>query len=245
MTKRKQRVLLGGIVLLLIWYGAAKMLHNAIILPDPIRVFETMVMQIRDPAFYHAVFQSGIRVMIGFSVALVMAVLFAFATFFYPWFKDICDPLFLITRSIPNISYILIVLFWCSAQTSVMVIGFLILFPTLYTTLYQGLCDVPQAYHDVMHLYPGKKLFDCYYVYLPFLSPYFHTAVKTGLSLGLKVGIMAEILGQVNVGIGRQLNICRLNLDMAGVFAWTLWIMILLFGMEHMVTYIKNRCARK
>lgn len=224
--------MLGAILLVGLWYGLAVALDNAILLPDPMNVFRTMLKQLGSALFYQSVLQTLMRIVSGFLIALSVALCFAFLTYFYSWLADFCYPLLLVTRSIPNISYILMVLFWCSAQTSVIVISFLILFPTIYATLYQGLCDVPDAYHDVMQLYPGDRLFDCRHVYLPFLRPYLHIAAQNGLSLSLKVGIMAEILGQVRIGVGRQLNICRLNLDMAGVFAWTLWIMVLLFLLE-------------
>ena len=241
MSERKQRVLLGMILLVGVWFGLSRALNNEILLPDPIHVFQTMMGPVGSILFYQSVIQTLIRIISGFLIALLAALLFALATYFYPWLGDLSYPLLLVTRSVPNISYILMVLFWCSAQTSVIVISFLILFPTTYATLYQGLCDVSDEYHDVMKLYPGSRLFDCRAIYLPFLRPYLHTAIKTGVSLSLKVGIMAEILGQVRVGIGRQLNICRLNLDMAGVFAWTLWIMLLLFLLERMIERLFQR----
>ncbi|MCI9311819.1 MAG: ABC transporter permease subunit [Erysipelotrichaceae bacterium] len=238
MTKRSQRLLLGSVLLLVLWYLIAHSLNQAILVPSPFAVFKTMMEQCQTQLFYLSLFETLWRIICGFSIALAAALLFAVVTYFYPWFGQVCYPLLLVTRSIPNISYILIVLFWCSAQTSVMVISFFILFPTLYATLSQGLHDVPTSYHDVMKLYGGNQWFDLRYVYLPFLHSYFYTACKSGLSLALKVGIMAEILGQVSVGIGRQLNICRLNLDMSGVFAWTLWIMLLLALMERIIAWL-------
>ena len=38
---------------------------------------------------------------------------------------------------------------------------------------------------------------------------------------------MAEILGQVRYGIGKQLYISKINLDMTGVFAYTIVIIII------------------
>lgn len=237
---RRVRIFLAFMILLGLWQGMALFIQNDIILPRPVHVLMTMLTQLREPLFYSAVIHTLIRICGGFLFAFFAALCFSFVTYFYPVFADLCYPFLLLTRSIPNISYILIVLFWCSPQTSVIVISFLILFPALYATLYQGLCDVPQGYHDLMKIYPGSKCFDVFYVYLPFLRPYLFSSTSAGLSLALKVGIMAEILGQSAIGIGRQLNICRSNLDMGGVFAWTLWIICILSLLDRIISQLQK-----
>ena len=52
---------------------------------------------------------------------------------------------------------------------------------------------------------------------------------------------MAEIFSQVQIGIGRQMNLCRLNFDMIGLFAWTGWIVILLVFLENIIRKILRK----
>lgn len=237
---RRLRIFLSSIALLGLWQVMALIIRNDMILPQPFAVLTTMISQMSQPLFYESLLHTLIRIGAGFLFAFVIALFFAFATYFHPVFADLCYPFFLVTRSIPNISYILIVLFWCSPQTSVIVISFLILFPTIYASLYQGLCDVPDAYDDLMTMYPGSRWFDILHVYLPFLRPYMDSSTAAGVSLALKVGIMAEILGQSEIGIGRQLNYCRLYLDMNGVFAWTIWVIMLLLLLDLVIRRIQK-----
>lgn len=49
---------------------------------------------------------------------------------------------------------------------------------------------------------------------------------------------MSEIMGQVQQGIGRQMNLCRLTSDMTGVFAWTGWIILILLLMDALLHYV-------
>lgn len=237
---RRGRILFSFVLLLALWQGMTMVVLNEIILPQPLHVLNTMIAQMKTPLFYVTIAHTLIRILCGFLIAMAVALFFAFLTYFYPVAADLCYPLILVTRSIPNISYILIVLFWCSSQISVIVISFMILFPTIYAALYQGLCDVPDAYHDLMTMYPGQKRFDVFHVYLPFLRPYLFTSTSVGVSLALKVGIMAEILGQSAIGIGRELNICRLNLDMGGVFAWTIWIIFILWALDRFIRWLRS-----
>lgn len=237
---RKVRITASFVLLLFLWQCLAVSLDNEVLLPYPAAVLQTMFMQLQTQVFYTSLYHTFVRILCGFSIALIFALLLSLLTYLYDWIADFFYPVLLLTRSIPNISYILIVLFWCSPKTSVIVISFLILFPSAYTNLYQGLCACPKAYLDVMKLYPGSRLFDVRHVYLPYLRSYLYTAASVGISLALKVGIMAEILGQANDGIGRQLNLCRLDLDTAGIFAWTVWIILMLFSADRLLLIIKQ-----
>ena len=86
-----------------------------------------MLHQLQNELFYTAVFSTFLRVLSGFVIALLTALITALLTYLYPVIADYLYPLLLLTRSVPNISYILIVLFWSSPKTSVIVISFLIL----------------------------------------------------------------------------------------------------------------------
>ena len=241
MKKKYLRILISFFILLLLWQILAIKVQNEIILPKPSTVWNTMCVQLQDPLFYTSIVFTLLRISLGLIIAFILAFFISLLAYFYPWFKDLFHPVLTLIRSIPNISYILIVLFWFGAQTSVIIISFLILFPTMYATIEQGLTDIPNEYHDLMKLFPAKKYTEIRCIYLPFLRPYIYTAILTGLSLAFKVGIMAEILGQSGTGIGRQLNICRLQLRMEGVFAWTIWIIVLLAIMEKGISIVKQK----
>jgi NitT/TauT family transport system permease protein len=43
---------------------------------------------------------------------------------------------------------------------------------------------------------------------------------------------MAEVLGQVTVGIGRQIHLSRILLDTVRVFSWTIWIILLFITVD-------------
>ena len=96
----------------------------------------------------------------------------------------------------------------------------------------------------VLQLYPEKTSYRLWKVYIPLLKTEMISSFSNGLSLTFKVGVMAEILGQVQFGIGRQLNLCRITSDMVGIFAWTLWIILILLSIEllvHSIFYLHRK----
>lgn len=238
---KNMRIFLSFIGMLLLWQCFAMLLENDILVPYPYDVLKVMLTQIMQPSFYSIILHTLMRTLLGFSIAFLVALLFAFLAYFYKIFEDIVYPIILLTRSVPNISYIIIVLFWFSSQMSVIVISFLILFPTMYATLLSGLRLFPKHLQDVMRIYPASRKQELRTIFIPYLRPHMFAASTAGISLAIKVGIMAEILGQVSLGIGRQLNICRANLDMAGVFAWTIWIILILYLIDIILSYLQKK----
>ena len=67
-----------------------------------------------------------------------------------------------------------------------------------------------------------------FHVYLPLLRPAITASLCTGIAMAFKVGVMSEILGQVPYGVGRQMQLARLNFELEQVMAWTGWIIIVL-----------------
>ena len=44
---------------------------------------------------------------------------------------------------------------------------------------------------------------------------------------------MAEIFVSANQGIGKQLYFARVQIDMVSIFAWTLWMVIIILGINY------------
>ena len=64
-------------------------------------------------------------------------------------------------------------------------------------------------------------------IYLPSVLPYFLSACRSALGLGWKAGIAAEVIVLPLVSIGRQIYYAGNNLNTAGLFAWTLTVILL------------------
>lgn len=238
---RTLRIFLAFLSLLFAWQVGASSLDNDIILPYPLDVLDAMRIQMCEASFYTIIFHTLFRTLSGFFIALIFALGCSILAFYSKLFEDVFYPILLLTRSVPNISYIIIVLFWFSSEMSVIVISFLILFPTMYANFNQGLHAMSSTLYDVLRVYPATKKDELVHIYFPHLYPFLFASSYSGISLSFKVGIMAEILGQVSIGIGRQLTIARFNLDMASVFAWTIWIILILYLLERILLVLQKK----
>lgn len=224
--------LISSIAILMLWWLGAMYLDNDIILPMPMDVLLKMQAQMASPDFYTIVFTTLIRSMQGLCIAFFIAMIGALCSYYSKILQALLAPIILLAKSIPNISYIIIILIWFSRETSATIITFLILFPMFYENFLQGAKAKDEKLHAVLHIYPISHIDQILHIDLPMMKPFIRASLSSGIGLAFKVGVMAEILGQVDQGIGRELQYCRIDLDMAGIFAWTLWIILLLMLLQ-------------
>lgn len=233
------------LVLLLIWQLFAGAVDNDFLIPTPYAVLQTMGNQLQHSIFYETILQTLVRSLSGLLFAFISAMLLAFLAYFSKLVYDVCYPFLLLTRSVPNIAFIIIILVWFGSESSALIVSFLILFPMIFSNIYTALLHIDDGYKHVIDLYPERMRYKITKIYIPLLKGAMQASLLTGVSLAFKVGVMAEIVGQVQVGIGRQLNIARLNSDMSSVFAWTGWIILILIVLEALIYMVYQDNKKK
>lgn len=244
MKGNRTLILISVVSLLIIWKIAAILVGYSFILPAPEQVFCAMIDLLAEQSFYQSVFATVIRSFAGLLTAFLSAGAFAFVAWKHQWFAAWFSPWLLLMRSIPNISYILLILYWCSRNSSSIIISFLILFPMIYQIMFESLKELGRTYQNVLKIYPKRWSQAVLHVYLPLLRPAIAASLCNGVAMAFKVGVMAEILGQVNIGVGRAMQLARLNFDLVNVLAWTGWIIILLFCSDQIVKKIVKTVCR-
>lgn len=223
------------LVYALIWEGAARMVHRAIILPSFLQVISRMASQLSTETLYVSLGTSLLRVVIGTLIALILALSASLLVESRPKLKPWFRPLIVVSKTIPNITYILLILIWFSREMTVSVITLLILFPVLYSHLSTAIETILPEYNDLRQLFPESYPHRLVKVILPLIKPHLIESVQTAVSLGFKVGVMAELLGQVQPGLGYLLYLAKLDLDTTGLFAYTGWMIVTVVVSEKLI----------
>lgn len=216
----------------LLWQLAAWIANNPLILPSPLQVIAQMGQQIRNPEFFLSVLFTLTRALSSLAISFVLALVFAFAGAFYPPLARQVNRLVSILQTLPNVCYIILLLFWCSRDMAVILSGFFLLFPLIYRTLYEALLELIERWKAVWIVYPQPKTVLAGKICLPMLKPALMSALKNASSLSFKVCVTSEILCSLSTGVGRQIQLDRFHLNLAGVIAWSLWLVLLVFGFE-------------
>lgn len=231
MIKTTIKKLVWAVCFVCICEGLYHLIDNPIIFPSPFSVLRIMIADLGQKEFYQITLVSIGRVLFGVFASLLLGILIAFLRFFHQNMSWI-DRLILIFRSIPNVTLVILFLFWVDGEKSIFFVMFLVLFPIVYQACVDALYTIQKQWSAVFDIYPQPRSYMIKAIYVPMLGDTLRSVIVSISSLGFKVGVMAEILSQVRLGIGRSMQIAKLNIDIASLTAWTLWLLILIFLIE-------------
>ena len=235
-----RRKVLIWILYFILWQGIAMFVNQSIILPSFLDVFNRLVTILSDSPFYVPLFYTLFRVVLGTVVAFVLSFIFAILSYDFDFVDNALKLIVLISKTIPNITYILLVLIWFSREMSVFFVTLLILFPVLYTQISSALLGINPEHLEVLKLYPETYFYRLFKVILPLIKISLIEGIKGALSLGFKVGVMAEILGQVQPGLGYLMHLARMNFETVDLFAYTAIMIMVVVLIEKGIEFIKK-----
>lgn len=224
----------------ILWQMIAMTVNQSVILPSFLDVLKRLVYILCDVSFYNHLFITLFRVILGTLSAFILSFIFAILSYDFKLINQGLKPLVLVSKTIPNITYILLVLIWFSREMSVFFVTLLILFPVLYTQISTGLLGINPEHLEVLKLYPETYFHRLTKVIIPLIRISLFEGLKGALSLGFKVGVMAEILGQVQPGLGYLMHIARMNFETVDLFAYTAIMIMVVVLIEKSMDLIKK-----
>lgn len=232
-----KRKIITLILIIIIWQGFALSIDKTVILPLPLQVFNQMFNLAATKSFYVSVLATISRVALSFILALSLGTLLGVFSGLFKRFNEYLSPIISLVQTIPQIAYILILLVWFKSLTALIIIVLLMILPIFYNNAVNGIKNISPDLNDVTILYHHSFSFNLIHVYLPLIKGYIISAIETALPQSLKVGVMAEIFVSSSQGIGKQLYFARIQIDMVSIFAWTLWMVIII----SLISYITHK----
>lgn len=228
-----------------VWGIASLLIGEEILLPSPWAVLKRFVTIVLEDGFLGTVFFTLWRIILGFMLSSLAAVLSAALAYKLPAVRILLAPLVKIVRAVPVASIIILVLVWVKSRNLSVVISFLMVFPIVYTNVLEGLDATDPLLLEAAECYHMKSLKRIRYIYLPSLVPYFTSAVSIALGLAWKSGIAAEVIGLPMNSIGEALYLSKIYLMMPDLFAWTVVIVILAFVFEKVFLFLIKEGLRR
>lgn len=230
--------------LITFWFFLSFWIGHDIILPSPIMVFESMMKQLSHPDFFYVLIMTVGRMIKGLLFAYGGSLILVLIENRHPSIKEYFVPVEKCMKTIPNITYILIFLIWFGQEHSVTAVLFFVLFPIFYSSLSLALTEFHHRIDELLLIYPVSIWDKNVKLFLPMIFPALIQPLKLGFGFGLKITVMAEIMNGAQSGIGRQMSLCRRNLDSAGIFAWTVWVIMIGLLVELFFSWIIKKSRR-
>lgn len=223
-------------IAILLWIGVWQVLAMAIgekiIIVSPIEVLEEILRSLGDKVFWINIGYSTLKVVGGFISGTVIGVLFAILANRYNLVRILLEPLFQSIKTVPVVSFIIILLFFIKNFYLPIIISTLIVLPITYFNVLNALLNIDKKFLTISHLYNfsyGKKL---KYIFIPAVRKSLRGTFKSTAGLAWKSALAAEVIAMPKYGMGKEILQGKLYLETEKVFAYTFVAIILSILME-------------
>lgn len=229
---------------LVVWEIADKLVNNRIILVGPTHIIQALVTQMQQSDFWLICGASFLRIAIGFLLSFVGGFLLAVLCYRFKLLRDFLEPVMSLLKTVPMVSFVIMLLIWVGNQALTVYLSFLIVLPLIYTNTLTGFLNVDQEMLEMAETFKLSRWKKFLYIYRPAFMPFLMSGCKVALGMSWKSGIMAEVLATPKPSIGREMYAAKSYLQTANLFAWTVVVIVLSMLFEKIFLYLL-RCLNQ
>lgn len=229
-----------GIGLILVLWQLLSLAFGRFIVPEPLDTLLRLWTLLQQTASYEHIFMTALRVLIGFTVALIIAVPWGMVAGRYTSVEAFSNPGISLLKSIPVVSIIIIVLFFFGSKLMPIVISLLVVVPIVYTNTLTGMKNIDIKLVEMSRIYGVGRKVRVIDLYFKGILPYLFAGFEIGLGVAFKAVIAGEVISPPRYGIGASIWNAKLYIDLEGALAWTALALILSFILELGIIAIKE-----
>ena len=184
------------------------------------------------------------RVGIGLAAAFVVGTTLGILAGAQPTFGRYVLPLVRFVQGIPALSWVVIAVIWFkSVEVRIFFIMVVVTMPGFTLQLYDTYRAIPNELRDMARSFRPSRYALFREITLPAVTPGIFTAWKVNLGLGMRMVLVAELVG-ATMGVGAQLLNSEQLFDMTSVVAWTLLLALTVLLVQGVIELIEARALR-
>jgi len=226
-----------------VWEMAAVYMHAPLILPLPGTVFTAFVRLCSRSIFWRNIGATFLRCFYSFFISLAVGSLAGILCGLSASFRNFMALPLSVIRSTPVVSFILLALFWFDSSTVPVFVAVLMTLPVMVTSVSSGFSKIDARMSAMASLYGFTAGQRFRWITLPAVMPFFLSGAVSCFGLSWKVVAAGEVLSLPRLGAGTLLQTAQVHLETDEVLAITFVIVILSFGLEHLLAYAVSRMA--
>lgn len=226
------------------WQLAALFVGKELLFPGPVSVAGQFVQMAGMPLFWRSAALSLGRVLAGFLAGAAAGAALAVLTAAFSWADLLISPAIRVIRAIPVVSFILFIMLWLSTGLVPGVCAGLMVLPVVWENVRKGIGETDPLLLECARAYRFTPLKTARLVYFPSVLPYFASSCATSLGLAWKSGVAAEVISQPKLSIGLEMYKTKLYVEPAGLFTWTIVVIVLSFLLENLLSILFLRMER-
>lgn len=227
-------------VVLGIWAAVSASADNPIILPGLGEIFAELGRLLGNAASWKAAGMTLLRILGSFALSFAAAALLAAVGVAVKPLHGFLSPIVTVLQAAPTMAVILLAVIWLDGSEVPLLIGFLICFPLLYTSIRSAIENVDGDILQMAELYRVRWRDKIARIYVPMMFSLVADGARGTVSLAVKVVIAAEVLAQTKTSIGLEMQFASILFNVSTLLAWTILAIALSFLLEGAAAGIKK-----
>ncbi len=242
MSKKENilKKLFSVIILIGVWYILSLTL-NDVIIPTPLDVFKTLLKLLAEKSTYIIIMKSLGYVIMSIMISSIIGVILGLLGSISKNINYLLSPVITIIKSLPIVSFIIILLVYIKSLYIPVICGVLLSFPIIYSNVFEGYSNINKKLISMAKFYNVDKKNMIKTLYIPAIYPYFLAGFNSVIGFSFKAVIAAEVISILDNTIGNSIYEAKVYLEYENLFAWSVIIIILALVIE----FITNKIAKK
>jgi NitT/TauT family transport system permease protein len=217
---------------LLVWQVLSLIISHSLIIPSPLNTLKALIYLAQTREFYLSVLYSLMRIILGFTLGVVVGFLCGLLSAKSLTFKEVTAPAVQLIKAVPVASFIILAFFWFKSSNLPIFIAFLMVLPIIWSTTETALRGIDTKYIEMGQVFRLSKVQIFFKIKLPLIFPAFISSALTSLGFAWKSGIAAEVITKPLYSLGSMLEQSKTHLEIAEVFALTAVVAMLSLLLE-------------
>ncbi|WP_339068379.1 ABC transporter permease [Fusobacterium animalis] len=227
------------LIIILIWEFLS-LIYPPVIIPKIDSVLKYLFNIINSPLLIEEIIKTLARMCFGLFLGIFASILCTVIFTKYEIIKGIFLPIIEFLQVIPPITWLVLGIIWLGlgGKPAIMILT-ISTFPIMTISLMNGIKNFNKNFLQVAQVFQLSNAEEWRYIKFPILYQTFETAFLICFSTGIKLIVMAELL-TTNSGIGGQISTARINIETEGVFAWSIILIFIYYGIGGILLWIKR-----
>lgn len=227
-----------------VWQLVATLVGQELVLASPVEVLAALVRALPETSFWATLGGTAARIAAGFALGVVLGSALAWLAASSAWADALTSPLVRVLRSVPAVSFIILVLLWSGPGALTVTVAAVMVLPVVFANVREGIDQVDPRLRELAQVYDLSRVRRGAAIVWPTVLPYLAAACRVGLGLAWKAGVSAEVIGLPAGSIGERLYEARLMLATADVLAWTVVVVAAAWATERLALLALDRLER-
>ena len=223
---------------ILVWQLASMAIGTDLLLAGPVATFFALIHDIAQPTFLSIVGFTLVRVMSGFVLAFVLALVLGILSTTLPVLYELIAPALSAMKSVPVACIVVLLLIWIGSRNVSFVAVVFVALPALFFSVTEALVSRDTSLDALLKTLRVSHVRRWLATTWPDIVPFLVAAGKTCIGMSWKAGVAAELIGIPQGSMGDRVYQAKLLFDTADLFAWTIVVVVLAWLSERLFLWL-------